>query len=66
LQALARKDGLAALEVSYRQIIKKLARGEALGKVPEGEVTHQKARTQSVGIAALEQLRKQLKGGGRS
>ncbi|HHM5672177.1 TPA: replication protein P [Pseudomonas aeruginosa] len=66
LQALARKDGLAALEISYRQIIKKLARGEALGKVPEGEVTHQKARTQSVGIAALAQLRKQLKGGGRS
>ena len=66
LQALARKDGLAALEISYRQIIKKLARGEALGKVPEGEVTHQKARTQSVGIAALAQLRKQLKGGDRS
>ncbi|MGG2838118.1 replication protein P [Pseudomonas aeruginosa] len=66
LQALARKDGLAALEISYRQIIKKLARGEELGKVLEGEVTHQKARTQSVGIAALEQLRKQLKGGGRS
>ncbi|HBP0279667.1 replication protein P [Pseudomonas aeruginosa] len=66
LQALARKDGVAALEISYRQIIKKLARGEALGKVPEGEVTHQKARTQSVGIAALAQLRKQLKGGDRS
>ncbi|HBO4508557.1 TPA: replication P family protein [Pseudomonas aeruginosa] len=66
LQALARKDGLAALEISYRQIIKKLARGEALGKVPEGEVAHQKARTQSVGIAALAQLRKQLKGGDRS
>lgn len=66
LQALARKDGLAALEISYRQIIKKLARGEALGKVPEGEVTHQKPRTQSVGIAALAQLRKQLKGGDRS
>ena len=66
LQALARKGGLAALEISYRQIIKKLARGEALGKVPEGEVTHQKARTQSVGIAALAQLRKQLKGGDRS
>ncbi|WP_258530000.1 hypothetical protein [Pseudomonas aeruginosa] len=67
LQALARKDGLAALEISYRQIIKKLARGEALGKVPEGEVTHQKARNPiPLELLRFAQLRKQLKGGDRS